>query len=71
MSKSKRWIMDEFQYTGRMIYRMASICLSLVMAAAWGGVFWLLGTEHGPVVALIVFLIMFGLLSIGERKIND
>jgi hypothetical protein len=62
--------MDEFAYASKMIYRVASICLCLVMAAAWGGVFWMLDTGHGLLVALIVFLIMFGLLARGEGDLD-
>lgn len=62
--------MDKFLYSGRALYLLGSLALSLVMAAAWGGVFWMLDTGHGPVVALIVFLIMFGLLARGEGDID-
>ena len=52
-------------------YLMFCIALSAVMAAAWGGVFWALGTGHGPVAALIVFLVMFGVLARTEEPTND
>jgi hypothetical protein len=58
--------MDKFMYSSKTLYLVASLALSLVMAGAWGGVFWVLDTGHGPVVALIVFLVMFGLLARGE-----
>lgn len=63
--------MNEFEYSSKMIYRVASIVLSLVMAIAWGGIFWMLDTGYALVAALIAFFVMLGLLACGEREIND
>lgn len=53
-------------------YLLFCIALSSVMAAAWGTVFYWLGTGHGPVAALIVFLVMFGVLVRSEvEEAND
>ena len=63
--------MDKFVYSDKAMYLMGCITLAGVMAAVWGGISWVIGSEHSLVVALVVFLVMFGLLARGEGDGDD
>lgn len=51
------------------------IVFSAVMAGAWGAVAWVFKPEQALVIAMIVFLMMFGILvrtdSITGERIDD
>lgn len=54
--------------TGQLSYWGLCIGLSGFMAAVWGGVAYLIKPEHALVVAMVVFLVMFGVTSRGEGE---
>jgi hypothetical protein len=48
------------------------VAFSAVMAAAWGAVAWVFKPEVAVIIAVVVFLVMFGVMArTEEREAND
>lgn len=64
------WL-DKLLFSARGNHVLLAISFSLLMSAVWAGVARLFGSDHTLVVALIVFLVMFGVLVRGAGDVDN